>query len=527
MPYKALTDCVIVTAGSGEKDWNTNQVSMWIKEASGTFERAVTDNTTHLVVTKKLWDIKGMIVQEAIRRQQQGQQINIVSFDWLDDCFGSRSKKKEKAYRFSIKDSSANSGKGDAGPRSHTGLLKELYLENTELTPAQQKLNEKKQAMEETLAKERAAEKEEERRRHMDKNHSLTELGHIFKKGARKANAILLNSNHHIYQDPTGFYYDITLTKVDTARNTNERYNLVIFESNNEPHTYAFSTTFSGTKLAQTDNVVVSIGANFPTAMRAFRNCFQEKTGVDWNDRLAGANDRSRHEAASKHLERVGEYARDQLGVSSPTGVANLRQQNFKYYPPSYGAVGQLDTSATETVNGLQSSPQAGVQMTNDGDRTDAFSTMGATNERGDGTPVQAVFGPRDVEKLYEAQIVANKFGETLDPMAAPFDFGESIDLAEMANSAGEGDKEGAMESHYGDATEYLDNSSYSPPRQTSAEQTFGEQASKSQASGLGKRKDSGATEPAGSAKKRKIDLESGEYIIEETPEAADQDRGD
>ncbi|KAF2211577.1 hypothetical protein CERZMDRAFT_98458 [Cercospora zeae-maydis SCOH1-5] len=516
MPYKALKDCVIVTAGSGEKDWNTNQISTWIKEASGTFERAVTDKTTHLVVTRKLWETSGMIVQEALRRQRQGQQINIVNFDWLDHCFGSRSKKKEKPYRFSTKDSSASSSKGDAAPGSHTGLLKELYLENTELTPAQQKLNEKRQAMEETLAKERAAEKEEERRRHMDKNHSLTELGHIFKKGARKANAILLNSNHHIYQDPTGFYYDITLTKVDTARNTNERYNLVlqIFESNSVPHTYAFSTTFSGTKLAQTDNVVVSIGANFPTAMRAFRNCFEEKTGVDWNDRLAGANDRSQHEGSTKHLEKVGEYARDQLGVSRPTGVADLRKQKFKYYPPSYGSVGQLDTSATETINGFQSSPQAGVKMTNDEDGTDTVVTMGA------GIPIQAVFGPSDVEKLHEAQTVANELGETLDPMAAPFDFGESADLAEMAGLASEGDREPAMKSHYGDATGYMDSSSYPPPRQT-----FGEQESTPHVASLGKRKDSGATELADNAKKPKLDSGSGEYIVETTPEVANYDR--
>lgn len=241
---------MIVTAGSGEKDWNTNQISQWIKEASGTFERAVTDSTTHLVITKKLWDTGGMIAQEAIRRQRLGQNISIVSFDWLDHCFTTKSKKKEKAYKFLAKDLTASGGKEDVGPRSHTGLLKELYLENTELTPAQQKLNEKKQAMEEALAKERAAEKEAMRQQHLDKSHSLTELGHIFKRGAKKASAILLNcksvesvssrgvgalhndiflaANHHIYQDVTGFYYDVTLTKVDTARNTNERYNLVV-----------------------------------------------------------------------------------------------------------------------------------------------------------------------------------------------------------------------------------------------------------------------------------------------------------
>lgn len=40
--------------------------------------------------------------------------------------------------------------------------------------------------------------------------------------------ADIVTDNHHIYQDTTGFHYDVTLTKVDTKYNTNERYNLVV-----------------------------------------------------------------------------------------------------------------------------------------------------------------------------------------------------------------------------------------------------------------------------------------------------------
>ncbi|CAK1355404.1 hypothetical protein CB0940_00869 [Cercospora beticola] len=530
MPYKALRGCVIVTAGSGEKDWNTNQISQWIKEASGTFERAVTESTTHLVITKKLWDTGGMIAQEAIRRQRQGQNISIVSFDWLDHCFTTKSKKKEKAYKFLVKDLSASGGKDDAGPRSHTGLLKELYLENTELTPAQQKLNEKKQAMEEALAKERAAEKEATRQQHLDTSHSLTELGQIFKRGAKKASTILLNSNHHIYQDVTGFYYDITLTKVDTARNTNERYNLVlqILESNAVPNTYAFSTSFSGTKIAQVTNVVVNVGANFSTAMRAFRNCFKEKTGVNWNDRLKTPKDRSRHDEPRNHMDKVGGYARDQLDVSNE--AADIRFQNFQYYPPSYGAVGQLDTSALETSNEDQSTPQAGLHVTSG---ENGINTPDVANEHHAGTPVEAVFGPRDVEKLHEAQSVPNEVGETLDPMTAPFDFGEGVDFEESAEfertvaHADEGDVEPTVEPQYGDGAEFMDLSSYSLPPQTSAEQTHSGLATTPQVSSLGKRKDSGVVDSAEHSKKRKIDVESGEYIIENTSEAGDQIGGD
>lgn len=190
MVHKALKDCVIVTAGTGEHDWTNQMLSNWIKEASGSFERTLTDSTTHFVPTKKLWDMAGPLVTDAIQRRQNGQNIKIVSQDWLNESLQDKSKKKEKLYKLPMPGSN---GKEDAGPRSHGGLLKELYLENTELTPTQKRLNEQKQAMEEALKKERAAEKEKEFQKHIQASMTMPELASIFKKGAQKAKKILLN----------------------------------------------------------------------------------------------------------------------------------------------------------------------------------------------------------------------------------------------------------------------------------------------------------------------------------------------
>lgn len=190
MVHKALSECVIVIAGTGEKDWNNQKVKEWILNASGRFDRRITEDTTHLVVTKKLWKEAGPLVQDVVARKKNGQSIKVVSQNWLEDSLQAKSKKKEKEYQYSIP---GFTGKEDANgnPRSHTGLLKELFLQNTELTPAQEKKNMKQQLMEDDLIKEIAAEREREFQEHISANMSVPEQAAIFKRGAHKAKIIV------------------------------------------------------------------------------------------------------------------------------------------------------------------------------------------------------------------------------------------------------------------------------------------------------------------------------------------------
>ncbi|EMF17061.1 uncharacterized protein SEPMUDRAFT_14184, partial [Sphaerulina musiva SO2202] len=332
MVHKALSGCVIVTAGTGEKDWNNKQLKDWIDNASGTFERTITDETTHLVVTENLWAAAGPLVEDVIARKKNGQNIKVVSQKWLEDSLLAKSKLKEKPHEFAVPGSADREG-GPGDIRSHTGLIKELYLENTELSAAQEKMNLKQQQMENDLAKEQLAESERELSKHIKASMSVPEQAAIFKKGAQKARALLASKrNHHIYQDPTGFHFDTTLTKVDTKNNTNERYNLTIFESNATPHTYAFTTSFSGTRVPQVINTIVGIGSNLPTAFRAFRNAFKEKTGIEWNDRIKVARER---EQALKAAKKLG------MAVAGPQTTEDFRSQKFQYYPPAYGPIGE------------------------------------------------------------------------------------------------------------------------------------------------------------------------------------------
>ncbi|KAF7193107.1 hypothetical protein HII31_05541 [Pseudocercospora fuligena] len=404
MVHSALKGCVIVTVGLHE-DWNNQKVKDWVLQASGKVESRVTEATTHLVASKKEWEKKGVIVQDALKRKDESlQEIEIVSYDWLADSLQAKSKKREKGYRYALP-GEAGKGNGANEPRSHAGLMKQLFDDHTlGPTPEEKALFEKRAAEEAELARKR----EEAKMKEFEQTRmSVPEVAAIFKKGAQKAKTHLLNENHHIYQDSTGFYYDITLTKVDTKHNTNERYSLVlqIFESNNVPNTYALCASFSGTRLQQTNHTIVAIGSPWPTVYRAFTQAFFEKTGVKWSDRVKAATER-------QQIERQGRmrgYAAGQLGGLQPAKrVEDFNKTKFQYTPPAYGPRGE----------GAEM-PQANEPVDLTGEDQGEIRAGGTGNRSA--SPQKPEFGPEEVKKFKQAVM-----NEEIDPYTAPFNFGES-----------------------------------------------------------------------------------------------------
>ncbi|KXT00685.1 hypothetical protein AC578_8258 [Pseudocercospora eumusae] len=406
MVHSALKGCVIVTVGLYE-DWNNQKVKDWVNQASGKIEPRVTEATTHLVVSKKEWEKQSVLVQDALKRRDESlQEIEIVSYDWLADSLQTKSKKREKGYRYALPNQ-AGKANGANEPRSHAGLMKQLYDDHTlGPTPEEKALLEKRAAEEAELVRKR----EEAKMKEFEQTRmSVPEVAAIFKKGAQKAKTHLLNENHHIYQDSTGFYYDITLTKVDTKYNTNERYSLVlqIFESNNVPNTYALCASFSGTRLQQTNHTIVAIGSPWPTVYRAFTQAFFEKTGVKWNDRVKAAVER-------QQIERKGRmrgYAAENMGGLQPAKrVEDLDRTKFQYTPPAYGPKGE------------------GAEMPKANEPVDLIGEDGQESDAaGDGnrsaSPTQKPeFGPEEVEKFKQAVMK-----EEIDPYTAPFNFGDGF----------------------------------------------------------------------------------------------------
>ena len=187
--------------------------------------------------------------------------------------------------------------------------------------------------------------------------------------------------------DETGFKYDITLTKVDTRHNRNERYALTVsppphgaalmptfrsltklthqlqlYESNAEPYTYATNCQFAGTGRLPGNNVIAAIGCTFPTAFRAFKKTFKEKTGVEWNDRIEHALERSKREKRDRGLG-TGSDAGSRRGVpvsergESVQVVEDFANMPFEYHPPRFGARGKLPSEKFEEGGPLHDVP--------------------------------------------------------------------------------------------------------------------------------------------------------------------------
>jgi hypothetical protein len=125
------------------------------------------------------------------------------------------------------------------------------------------------------------------------------------------------------------------LTKVDTLTNSNERINLTIFESNiASPRSYATNLHFAGTGKCPMNNILAAIGCNLNTAMRVFRQAFQEKTGCNWDDRLKAHNERVR--ARLDDLKRYGAIRGGSLESRSRAAEDAVPFANrlFEYLPP-------------------------------------------------------------------------------------------------------------------------------------------------------------------------------------------------
>ncbi|KAL9088588.1 MAG: hypothetical protein Q9165_006108 [Trypethelium subeluteriae] len=100
------------------------------------------------------------------------------------------------------------------------------------------------------------------------------------KQDGRKAD------NHHVYQDSTGFDYDITIARLDVENNKNERYQLKLYESHTVPTTYATFVKFSRSHRKPISQLLIPQGASFDAAFSRFQDFFRKKCKKHWSQRL-------------------------------------------------------------------------------------------------------------------------------------------------------------------------------------------------------------------------------------------------
>ncbi|KAF2084620.1 hypothetical protein K490DRAFT_68554 [Saccharata proteae CBS 121410] len=357
----AFAGFTIAVAGSFGAGREPGAIKKWVEGAGGDFTQSITSETTHLICAEEHLKKSNKLVQEAIKHD-----VYIVSFDWLEDSLASRSHKREKPYLLN-KANSKSRAKAKAKPKQRAErkakqrktakrLVKEFDagcrgakedLNSGRSTPvprarsmssaseAEEQAQQKKATPPSTaraaLAQLRAAKVAKDAAR----------LAEDKAKEAAIARADLelpANSaeNHHFYRDESGFVYNITLSRVNPAQNTNERYQLRIYESNANPHTYAMHVRYFDNTGKEANQLPCPIGTSYSVVFREFRRHFHRNCRVKWEER------RKPRKEIEADLERE-RMAKVSMILARGTDAAelpeNLKQKHrpFVYLQPMDG----------------------------------------------------------------------------------------------------------------------------------------------------------------------------------------------
>lgn len=267
--------------------------------------------------------------------------------------------------------------------------------------------------------------------------------------------------NHHIYTDDTGFHFDVLITKVDTRNNRNERYALTvgpspsnyrsrsclllrranstqlqIFESNEQPETYAVNCKFAGTNRLPENNVIACIGSNFHTALSAFKKIFKEKTQVDWNDRVNAALENRKREmrgqcsAKKKHSKMESDDFSNMPfqyhpPLSGPRGSfpkADDPQQWLDFDPPREDAA--IPPQQQQEQSPADDGPADVLMSGSNGERESLSSSQSFSKDMPSPPKGLDYDQALKADKAREEGLGTSSFDE-------PFDYGRSMDLAD------------------------------------------------------------------------------------------------
>ncbi|KAL7823451.1 hypothetical protein V8C26DRAFT_425534 [Trichoderma gracile] len=137
------------------------------------------------------------------------------------------------------------------------------------------KLPEREYSMRSILAKQNAAKREQPR----------------IERGKREGERAVNTNLFHIYTDRTFFSYQIDITRDDIETgDVGQRYTLYLWESNAKPHLYWFAAKFMKKKGASQPSFHRPSPCSGPwrREMDLFMDFFRIKTGLEWQDRVAG-----------------------------------------------------------------------------------------------------------------------------------------------------------------------------------------------------------------------------------------------
>lgn len=190
----------------------------WVRCASGkiSFQPKITEKTTHLIVARKHWISQAAIVQDALRHNDEGRKIYIVTYEWLDESLQAKAKRAESSHSWVKNARAARKAKGVGQPRSTAGLMSQAFVESTDPYVS----DALKMKMAKRAQLEREEREEEEKRikeafRNQRDSDNLKTLTTFFSRSFHKGRQELLADTYQICVDGMGFTWDVALEPVD------------------------------------------------------------------------------------------------------------------------------------------------------------------------------------------------------------------------------------------------------------------------------------------------------------------------
>ncbi|KUJ15392.1 uncharacterized protein LY89DRAFT_111738 [Mollisia scopiformis] len=206
-------------------------ITNYVTAHGGTYEREVSNGTTHLICSIEEYKKRNAQVQRAWALGKG--RCSIVVFDWIVDCTTRKSKSCRAATGYTL-----------------DRTIKRMQNGKTNDISFREK----------------------------------------FEDGVRASKELVDNRLWHIYYDREAFEYKVLLTRINfgtqTGKSLIEKYTLYLFESHAFPHLYMCGAKLSRSNRPCTYYREACHAMEFRDAFKHFQHFFKTKTGVAWDDRL-------------------------------------------------------------------------------------------------------------------------------------------------------------------------------------------------------------------------------------------------
>lgn len=214
-----------VVCFSGTFDNSAAILQKWTEANNGTYDRKLTSDTTHLVVSEANWRARVPEVKKAL----EDGSIKIVNYDWFDDKLRLTGRVTDSKYLWTnieAEQLKQEAREAKAAEREQKRAEKEKERKKKE----GEKIDYAAAFMQHTnvVARVGDGETSEDSSEEDSSAEQNASLARQFAKGAKQAKKDLMSDNHHIYMDYTGFVYDVVVTKASVELSRLEKASIIV-----------------------------------------------------------------------------------------------------------------------------------------------------------------------------------------------------------------------------------------------------------------------------------------------------------